>query len=284
MSANILYVTNHLNRADALKAICADENFALTVSTPDGQLDISAYDLVFRDASLEVGLGGVLNICPIVAIYDVSIAAELQAAVLSDAIDVLAFPFNPIETVSRLRCLSRLQMLQDELRIRSTGATLGAKTLPVLAIGADPSCKAVQHALTNSFNVESASDDITGLLRAAQSQWLCVIMALSDESRDAATLIRQLRMLDCTRTTPILVHTVSTDTRCEAALQAGANDVVLAGCLSAELIKRVSALALRKSVLDALRAEAALIAPLSDFDHATGLPGPTQQCRPALSA
>ena len=276
MSANLLYITENLERAEAFKVICADENYALTVSAPSSQTDCSAFDLVFCDAGFDIHLGAASTHRPVVSIYDASNTRELQAAGSSNSIDMLGFPFNAIETASRLRCLSRLHMLQDELLSRNTIVQSDATALPVLVIGADVSCNAVQKSLANAFKVECAADDITGLLRAAQRQWSCVIMALGDEGRDAAAMIRQLRALDRTRTTPILIHTSKSDVRCEAALQAGANDMVFASRSPAELAKRIRALALRKSVLDQLRADAKSIAPLSDFDHATGLPGPTQ--------
>jgi two-component system, cell cycle response regulator len=224
-------------------------------------------------------LGEAKDTRPIVVIYDISNSLELQAAISSSAIDVLGFPFNATEAASRLRCLSRLYMLQEELRVRNTNVKSDATSLSVLVIGTQGACERVRQSLGDYSNVECADDDITGFLRAAQGEWSCVILASSDESRDPAAMIRQLRMLDRTRTTPVLIHTAKTDSRCEAALLAGANDMAFAGCSPAELIKRISALALRKRVLDALRADAKSIAPLSDFDHVTGLPGPTQLMR-----
>jgi two-component system, cell cycle response regulator len=279
MSANLLYVTNNSNRAEAFKAICMDENYALTVSAPENQLNSAAYDLIFCDAGSALNLGHEADARPVVAVYDVHNVSDLSSAVTSDAIDVLGFPFNAIEAATRFRCLSRLHMLQDELRIRNATIKSNATPEAVLVIGADTACLAVQKTLANMGAIECAADDITGLLRAAQSQWSCIVIALSDESRDAAAMIRQLRMLDRTRTTPILIHTAQTDTRCEAALQAGANDMAFARCSPAELTKRIHSLALRKRVLDALRTDAKSIASLLDFDHVTGLPGPTQLMR-----
>ena len=279
MSANLLYVTDNTDRADAFKTICAAENYTLTVSANFDQLSVSAFDLIFCDAAVSLGFGNPSNARPVVAIYDVSSASEAQAAISGNAIDVLAFPFNAVEAASRLRCLSRLHMLQDELGGPNTHPINDRIALPVLVIGADVSCAELQKSLNSAFDVQCASDDITGLLSAAQGHWSCIIMALSDQSRDPTTIIRQLRALDRTRTTPILIHTLRADAQCEAALQAGANDMAVATCKPAELAKRIMALALRKSVLDALRSNAKSIAPLSDFDHVTGLPGPSQLMR-----
>ena len=279
MSANLIYVTENAERSEALKAICADENYALEICAPECVADCSAFDLIFCDAGTDVNLTVVAKTIPIVAIFDPSNGAEMQAAFDGKAIDVLAFPFNAIETASRLRCLSRLHMLQDELNDRRAKRTVKTEAHTVLVVGSEKSCVVVEHALASNFDVECIADDMTGLLRAAQGTWSCVVLALSDESRDPAAMIRQMRVLDRTRTTPVLVHTETADARCVAALQAGANDMAMANCTAVELKKRVEALALRKNVLDALRAEAASIAPLTDFDHATGLPGPSQLMR-----
>jgi two-component system, cell cycle response regulator len=278
MSANLIYVTANTERSEAFKAICADENYTLTVCTPESIGDCSTYDLIFCDVENSINFSAAPKTIPIVAIYDAANPQQVIAALTGHAIDVLAFPFNAIEAASRLRCLSRLHMLQDELNHRRSIPKVEA-ALPVLVVGSDAACKGVEGSLSDKFIVECAADDMTGLLRAAQGQWSCVVLALNDASREPAAMIRQMRVLDRTRTTPILVHTELADARCVAALQAGANDMVFGNCSPAELSKRIQALALRKSVLDALRADAASIAPLSDFDHATGLPGPTQLMR-----
>jgi two-component system, cell cycle response regulator len=278
MSANLIYVTANTERSEAFKVICADENYTLTVCTPESIGDCSTYDLIFCDAENSIDFSAAPKTIPIVAIYDGANSQQVIAASTGHAIDVLAFPFNAIEAASRLRCLSRLHMLQDELNHRRSILKAEA-ALPVLVVGSDAACKGVENSLSELFIVECAADDMTGLLRAAQGQWSCVVLALNDASRYPAAMIRQMRVLDRTRTTPILVHTELADARCIAALQAGANDMAFGNCSPAELFKRIQALALRKSVLDALRADAASIAPLSDFDHATGLPGPTQLMR-----
>jgi two-component system, cell cycle response regulator len=279
MSAKIIYVTASAARSEAFKAICEVENYSLNVYPPGAIGDCTGLDLFFHDADVTEKPTCVPETVPVVAVYDGANPADMNAALHGNASDVLAFPFDDIETASRLRCLSRLHMLQDELRQPASLPALNKDRLPVLIIGAEGSCEPIAAKLMSAFQVECADDDMTGLLRAAQGQWSCVVMALVETSRDPAAMIRQMRALDHTRTMPILVHTIASDERCMAALQAGANDMVRAGCTGLEVAKRAQALALRKSVLDALRAEAALIAPLADFDHATGLPGPAQLMR-----
>jgi two-component system, cell cycle response regulator len=279
MSANLLYVTNNANRAEAFKAICADENYALTVCATANAGDSKNFDLIFSDAVTVAQLKHAANKTPVVAIFDIADPSETNSALACAALDVLAFPFNAIEAASRLRCLSRLFMLQNELLVRQTKPVQSAKELPILVLGSASATQTIKSNLGTNFTVECAEDDMTGLLRAAQGQWATVIIALNDESRDPSPMIRQLRALDRTRTTPVLIHAEAADARCVAALESGANDMVFANSSAEEIVKRVSALALRKSVLDALRADAAAIAPLSDFDHATGLPGPTQFLR-----
>jgi two-component system, cell cycle response regulator len=279
MSANLLYMTDSLKRADAFKAICTDENYALTVCMPEATGDCSIYDLIFCDAATLIEFRNASLTVPVVAVYDAASQSEMRLALAAHTIDVLAFPFNAVETASRLRCLSRLHMLQDELNHRRSTSIPHLEAYPVLVIGNETSYQGVSAKLAATCTLECVSDDMTGLLRAAQGQWSCVVLALSETSRDPSSMIRQMRALDRTRTTPILVHTELADARCIAALQAGANDMAMAHCTAAELAKRVQGLAMRKSVLDALRADAILIAPPTDFDHATGLPGPTQFMR-----
>ncbi len=284
MSAKIIYVTASAARSEAFKAICEVENYSVNVYAPGAIGDCTGLDLFFHDADVTEKPTGLPETVPVVAVYDGANHAAMNTALAENASDVLAFPFDDVETASRLRCLSRLHMLQDELRQPKLKQHVSLPAhnkdrLPILIIAAEGACEPVAAKLMSAFQVECADDDITGLLRAAQGQWSCVVMALSETSRDLAAMIAQMRALDHTRTMPILVHTPTADERCVAALQAGANDMVKAECTALEVVKRVQALALRKSVLDALRAEAALIAPLADFDHATGLPGPTQLMR-----
>lgn len=274
MSAKLLYLTSIAERAQALDVICVEENYSLNVMSPDAAVDHAAYDLIFCDADCHNNFKQ--SAVPVVAVYDPANAGANNLQVIENAIDLISLPFQSVETVARLRSLSRLHMLQDELSHRKSGSmnlTAGKEILLVSPGGLQGSAHFV---LQSEFDVECVDDDMTGLLRAAQGHWSAVILNLDDQSRDPAPLIRQMRVLDRTRSTPILIVCQSLDTRSIAALHAGANDVVLNNRLEFELLKRVKALAKRKAVLDALREDAASIAPLTDFDHATGLPGPTQ--------
>ncbi|MGL4404628.1 MAG: diguanylate cyclase [Notoacmeibacter sp.] len=278
MSANLLYLTSNTERSNALLAICVEENYTLTVCAPEAAPGKANYDLVFCDAEISSGFDPFLHAVPVVAVYDSS-SSVLNTQTLAGAIDFIAFPFVNAETIVRLRCLSRLHMLQEELAHTSNNLNLKSKISPVLVIGNETTRSLVMQTLSGGFEVEGCDDDLTGLLRAAQGNWSCVVLALSESSRDPIAMIRQMRVLDRTRTTPVLVFTQNADARCVSALHAGANDMVLEQRSPFELVKRVEAMALRKAVIDALRAEAASIAPLSDFDHTTGLPGPTQLAR-----
>ncbi len=279
MSASIIYITDNPARAEAFKAICAGENYELVISMAEDHPNFSNYELIFCDAAITLKSEDASNIRPIVAVYDAASASELQAATSGNSIDVLAYPFNAIEAAARLRCLSRLHMLQEEINHRQSIHLQSKNTLSVLLIGTEAACATAQQALAPECSVEYTDDDITGLLRAGQGDWSCVVLALSDTSREPATFIRQLRLLASARTMPVLIYTETADERCVKALLAGANDLAIHGCTSGELSKRIHALALRKSVLDKLRSDAAIAAPLTEFDHVTGLPGQTQLMR-----
>ena len=178
MSANLLYITESQIRIDALKAICAEENYTLTATTPKGIVGFADYDLVFCDAKSDLDFGSVPKTVPVVVVYDSADVSEMNSALASDGIDVLAFPFEAIETASRLRCLSRLHMLQEELAQANPEQNKPAVSPSVLIIGAAFATAPIEMALNGPFQTECADDDITGLLRAAQGQWSCGRSAL----------------------------------------------------------------------------------------------------------
>lgn len=168
--------------------------------------------------------------------------------------DFLTKPVNEMALISRVKSLSRLKTLIDELQLRTaTGLEMGLNDcVPaivnqpagegriLLVDDRESSHERIMAALGGEYDVDLEENAQRGLLRAAEDEYELVIVSMSLRDFDALRLCSQLRSLERTRQIPILVVAdPADDARLVRALDLGVNDYVTRPLDRNELMARV---------------------------------------------
>ncbi|MFN6941168.1 MAG: response regulator, partial [Parvibaculum sp.] len=167
--------------------------------------------------------------------------------------DFLTKPLNDLALFARVRSLVRLKMVTDELRMReATGQRIGALGMKegdaflmsapgrILVIDDRPtSLKRITETLADKHHVTVADSQEDMMQLAATGDYDLHIISLTLQEFDGLRLCSQLRSLEATRQTPILVIVEEGDTaRLVRALDMGVNDYLLRPVERNELVAR----------------------------------------------
>ena len=153
--------------------------------------------------------------------------------------DFLAKPVSEVALIARVRSLTRLKLMTDELRMRSlTSRHAGmqnAERAAVLEAGRNgrillvedrkPAYQHIAAALAGEHSVDVEPDPNVALFRAAEGNYELVIASLGLTNFDALRLCSQIRLLERTRNLPILVIADGEDNaRLARGLEVGVSD------------------------------------------------------------
>jgi two-component system cell cycle response regulator len=168
--------------------------------------------------------------------------------------DFLTKPVSEIELIARVRSLTRLKLMTDELRMRViTARDVGAAD-PEREADVDPgtggrilvvddrmaSCERIVRTLEDTHTVEIELDPAEALFHAAERDFDLLIVSLNLKDFDGLRLCSQIRALDRTRHLPMLVIADPDDKpRLLRALEIGANDCLVRPIDKNELMARV---------------------------------------------
>jgi two-component system cell cycle response regulator len=191
---------------------------------------------------------------PVVMITALDQPSDRVTGLEAGADDFLTKPVADVALLARIRSLARLKLLGDELRLRAqTTREIGmSDTLMeavadtgeggrVLLVDDRPSsaeriCKAL--ARTQTVDVEPEPQE--ALFRAAEGDYDVVVVALSLADFDALRLCAQLRSLERTRMTPIvLIADPEQNARVLRGLEVGVNDYLMRPIEPNELTARI---------------------------------------------
>jgi two-component system cell cycle response regulator len=200
--------------------------------------------------------------------------------------DFLTKPVDEMALIARVRSLTRLKMVIDELRARVlTSASLGiadpaAGTFAqdvgggrILVVHDRPrSCERILSALRPTHEVRFEESPQEAVFRAADGDYDLVVTALDLERYDALRLCSQLRALERTRQIPILAL-ADPDNRARIwrSLDLGVNDYLMQPVDPNELQARVKTQLRRKRYAEALRQNVKASIELAVVDSLTGL-------------
>ncbi|MBO6634399.1 PleD family two-component system response regulator [Parvibaculum sp.] len=204
----------------------------------------------------------------------------------SGADDFLTKPLNDLALFARVRSLVRLKMVTDELRMReATGQRIGALSAKggdnflmsepgrILAIDDRPtSLKRITETLAGEHMVTVAETQDELMQLAQSGNFDLHIVSLTLQEYDGLRLCSQLRSLEATRQTPILVIVEDGDTgRLVRALDMGVNDYLVRPVERNELVARARSQLRRKRYQDYLRDKFQQGLELAITDGLTGL-------------
>ena len=299
MSARILVVDDVIPNVKLLEARLTAEYFDVITATNGFEaLEICERgdcDIVLLDVMMP-GMDG-FEVCrklktnpetmhlPVIMVTALDQAADRVRGLEAGADDFLTKPIDEIALLARVRSLARLKMVVDELRARAMtsvnlGATaplhhhfdsgLGGKILVVDDRAS--SAERIAAALRGQYEIDVENDAHEGLFRAAEDNYELFIVSLGLADFDALRLCSQLRSLERTRHTPMLMLADIEDRqRILRGLDLGANDYIVRPIDKNEIIARVRTQVRHKRYADNLRNNVQAAIEMAVVDPLTGL-------------
>jgi two-component system cell cycle response regulator len=300
MTARVLVVDDILANVKLLEARLTAEYFDV-VSAMNGleALTVCAEvmpDIVLLDVMMP-GMDG-FEVCrrikanpatahiPVVMVTALDQISDRVKGLEAGADDFLTKPVSDVALVTRVRSLSRLKMLTDELRMRAAASrdrsiegdfdidqVVGSAKGRILVVEDRRStAERLQAMLGSAHAVTLQANPQEALLSAADGAFELVVVSLALANFDALRLCSQLRSLDRTRMLPILLIVDPEDQpRLLRGLEIGVNDYLTRPIDRQELLARVRTQIRRKRYNDHLRDNVQQTIEMAVTDGLTGL-------------
>jgi two-component system cell cycle response regulator len=299
MTARVLVVDDVLPNLRLLEARLSAEYFdVITATSGIEALEICERgdcDIVLLDVMMP-GMDG-FEVCrklrnnpatlhlPVIMVTSLDQASDRLRGLEAGADDFLTKPIDEIALLARVRSLSRLKLAVDELRSRAaTSAALGIQAAApqkldggkggkiLLVDDRAHSRERVIAALGASHEIEVEGDPLEALPRAAENIYELVIVSLGLAGFDGLRLCSQLRALERTRHTPLLMLADADDRpRILRGLDLGVNDYLIRPIDRNELVARVRTQIRLKRYAEELRSHVQAAMELAVVDPLTGL-------------
>jgi two-component system, cell cycle response regulator len=223
---------------------------------------------------------------PVVMVTALDQPSDRVAGLEAGADDFLTKPVSDVALIARVRSLSRLKMMTDELRMRAvTSHEMGIES-PEREAVADTgrqgrllvvddrrsSCERIVTTLRSEHLIDVESDPNNALFRAAEGNYEALIVSLGLQNFDGLRLCSQLRSLERTRNLPILAIADGDDSsKLTRGLEIGINDYLVRPIDKNELLARVRTQVRRKRYTERLRDNVQLSIEMAITDVLTGL-------------
>jgi two-component system cell cycle response regulator len=200
--------------------------------------------------------------------------------------DFLVKPVSDVALIARVRSLSRLKMMTDELRMRAvTSREIGIENPErtavaeagrggrILLVDDRPELAArLVEILAGEHTVELEADPSEALFHAAEGNYDLLVVSLDLDNFDGLRLASQLRSLERTRNVPILAIALGdNNTRLVRALEIGVNDYLVRPVDKNEIMARARTQIRKKRYTERLRDNVQLSIEMAITDALTGL-------------
>jgi two-component system, cell cycle response regulator len=223
---------------------------------------------------------------PVVMVTALDQPSDRVRGLEAGADDFLTKPVSDIALVARVRSLTRLKLVTDELRMRAlTSKEIGIQD-PLLASLTDSgrggrilviddrraSYERIAKLLAGEHRVDVEVDPHEALFHAAEGDYDLLIVSLGLENFDALRLCSQVRSLERTRNVPILVVVEAEDNaRLLRGLEIGVNDYLVRPVDANEMLARVRTQIRKRRYGARLRDNVQMSMELAITDPLTGL-------------
>jgi two-component system cell cycle response regulator len=279
LSAEYFDVVTAMSGAEAL-TICERAECDLVL------LDVMMPDMDGFEVCRRLKTNPVTHHIPVVMVTALDQPSDRVRGLEAGADDFLSKPTPELALIARVRSLSRLKMVTDELRMRAvTSREIGMESPEreavadsgrngrVLIVDDRPaSYERVASTLATEHSVEVEADPNEALFRAAEGNYDLFIVSLGLENFDALRLCSQIRSLERTRNTPILAITEpDNNARMLRGLDIGVNDYLMRPIDKNELLARARSQVRRRRYTERLRDNVQTSIEMAITDALTGL-------------
>jgi two-component system cell cycle response regulator len=277
LSAEYFDVVTAMNGIDALESIRR--------TTPDiVLLDVMMPGIDGIEVCRQIKGDSQTHHIPVVMVTALDQPEDRVKGLEAGADDFLTKPVNDMALFCRVKSLVRLKMLTDELRARSPNGEAvrlvnrldsGDATRPGKVLIIDNRATASERAksaLVPHHEVTVVDDPLTAVMHAAETRYELIIINLDMDNVDGLRLCSQLKSLERTRQTPILIVVAPDDhQRLLRALDMGVNDYLVRPIDKQELLARANTQIKRCRYTDQLRSHVQATMELAVTDPLTGL-------------
>jgi two-component system cell cycle response regulator len=223
---------------------------------------------------------------PVVMVTALDQPSDRVRGLEAGADDFLTKPVSDVALIARVRSLTRLKMVTDELRMRAlTSKEIGIQNPSLEAVsdtGRDgrvlivddrrASYERLASTLAAEHSVDVEPDPNDALFHAAEGNYDLIIVSLALENFDALRLCSQVRSLERTRNMPILaVSDADNNARLVRGLEIGVNDYLLRPVDKNELLARVRTQIRKRRFTERLRDNVQQSIEMAITDALTGL-------------
>jgi two-component system cell cycle response regulator len=300
MTARVLVVDDVPANVKLLEARLSAEYFDVTTAASGhealsicerAECDVVLLDVMMPDLDgfevcrrLKSGLS--THHIPVVMVTALDQPSDRIKGLEAGADDFLTKPVSDIALIARVRSLSRLKMMTDELRMRAvTSREIGIESPErealaetgrggrILMVDDQPALsERVLGILAGEHNVEREADPNEALFHAAEGNYDLLIVSLDLDNFDGLRLCSQLRSLERTRNVPVLAVAVAeSNARLVRALEIGVNDYLVRPIDKNEILARVRTQIRKKRYTERLRDNVQLSIEMAITDALTGL-------------
>ncbi len=300
MTARVLVVDDVPANAKLLEARLTAEYFDVVTAVGGaealaicerGQCDIVLLDVMMPDMDgfevcRRLKANPATHHIPVVMVTALDQPSDRVRGLDAGADDFLTKPVSDIALIARVRSLTRLKLVTDELRMRAlTSREIGIQD-PLLAAVADPgrggrilvvddrrsSYERIAKVLAGEHRVDVEVDPHEALFHAAEGDYDLLMISLGLENFDGLRLCSQVRSLERTRNVPILVIAEAEDNaRLLRGLEIGINDYLLRPIEKNEMLARVRTQIRKKRYGARLRDNVQMSMEMAITDALTGL-------------
>jgi two-component system, cell cycle response regulator len=279
LSAEYFDVVTAMSGQEAL-AICERAECDLVL------LDVMMPDMDGFEVCRRLKNSAATHHIPVVMVTALDQPSDKVRGLEAGADDFLTKPIPELALTARVRSLSRLKMVTDELRMRAvTSRDIGIESPErealsdsgrggrVMIVDDRPaSHERIAATLRAEHEVEVEVDPHQAVFHAADGNFDLLIVSLALENFDALRLCSQLRSLERTRNIPILVITEpDNNARMVRGLEIGVNDFLMRPIDKNELLARVRSQVRKRRYTERLRDNVALSIEMAITDALTGL-------------
>jgi len=279
LSAEYFDVATAFNGADAL-AVCERAECDIVL------LDVMMPQLDGFEVCHRLKSNPLTHHIPVVMVTALDQPSDRVRGLEAGADDFLTKPVSDIALISRVRSLSRLKMVTDELRMRAVTsreigiqspereavAETGRNGRVLLVDDREPSYERLIATLSSEHTVDLQTDPNQAVFRAAEGDYDLVIVSLGLENFDGLRLCSQVRSLERTRSIPILaIAEADNSARLARGLEIGVNDYLIRPVDRNEMLARVRTQIKKKRYTERLRDNVQASIELAITDGLTGL-------------
>ena len=300
MTARVLVVDDILANVKLLEARLTAEYFdVLTANSGREALDVLAkerVDLVLLDVMMP-GLDGFetcrrikadakMRHVPVVMVTALDQPSDKVQGLEAGADDFLTKPVDDVALITRVKNLTRLKVLNDEMQVRTAtskqfGGDVGnaadwskaGTNGRILVVDDHPrSAQRIVEGLSRQHSAVIEGDPQAALLRLAEQPFDLLMVSLSLTDADGLRLCSQVRSIERTRNLPIIIlMELGDDARLLRGLDMGVNDYLVRPLDRNEMLARVRTQVTRKRHTDFLRNRIEESVEMAITDGLTGL-------------